>query len=107
VAYKDGEKWAEDVVKTTGDASALQASVDRDTINAEGKDLAFITVQVTDNEELMVPGADNVITFTIEGPGEIVATDNGVRSKPGETGVITPTATYAGLEQARVVIESQ
>jgi beta-galactosidase len=77
IAYKNGKKWAEDVVKTTDAPARLEASADRNEIRADGKDLAFITVRVTDKNGLTVPRANNPITFEIEGPGEIVATDNG------------------------------
>lgn len=77
IAYKNGEKWAEKVMKTTGEASCLTATADRTIIAADGKDLSFITIQVSDDEGLLVPRTNNLIKFSIEGPGEIVATDNG------------------------------
>ncbi len=130
IAYKNGKKWAENVVKTTDKADRLKAEADRNKIKNDGKDLAFITVYVADKNGLTVPRADNEITFEVTGCGEIVATDNGdptdfvpfpsqtrrafsglalaiVRSKPKESGLITITAKSPGLKQARVVIESQ
>jgi beta-galactosidase len=130
IAYKNGKKWAENVVKTTDKADRLKAEPDRNKIKNDGKDLAFITVYVADKNGLTVPRADNEITFEVTGCGEIVATDNGdptdfvpfpsqtrkafsglalaiVRSKPEESGLITITAKSPGLKQARVVIESQ
>ena len=77
VAYKNGIKWAEDVVKTTGEASKIELTTDRATINADGKDLSFVTVRVADKNGLTVPDASNLVRFSVEGPGEIVATDNG------------------------------
>jgi beta-galactosidase len=77
IAYKNDKKWAERVMKTTGEASRLIATADRTTIASDGKDLSFITVQVSDAEGLLVPRSNNLIQFSIEGPGEIVATDNG------------------------------
>ena len=129
VAYKDGEEWAEDSVQTVGDAAALTAAVDRETISADGHDLAFITVSVVDAEGLKVPQATDSITFSIEGPGEIVSTDNGdpadftefpsltrdafsglalaiVRSKAGEADEITVSVSAEGLEGAQVVVQS-
>ena len=77
LVYKNGVKWAEDVVKTADVAAGLEASVDRSEIRADGKDLAFITVRVIDRNGFTAPRANNPIKFEIEGPGEIVATDNG------------------------------
>lgn len=129
VAYKNGKMWAENIVKSTGEPARLEASVDRDEIRADGKDLVFITVRVTDKDGLTVPHAKNSIKFEIEGPGEIVATDNGdptnmvpfpshdreafngfalviIRSKLGESGPMTVTAKSPGLKEARVIIKS-
>ena len=130
VSYKNGEKWAEDEVTTTDAATRLEASADRSEILADGKDLAFITVRVTDSKGLTIPTARNLIKFEIEGSGEIIATDNGdptnfvpfpshereafnglalviVRSKPGESGSITITVKSPGLEETQSVIKSK
>jgi beta-galactosidase len=128
VAYKNGKKWATDVVKTTGPAAKLTLSADRDTIRADGLDLSFVTVTVTDKKGLRVPHAKNHIQFQVEGPGEIVATDNGdatsfesfqapernaynglalaiVRAKPGQPGTVQLTATAEGLTAASIKIK--
>ena len=130
IAYKNGQKWAEEVVRTTGEASQLQATADRSQIIADGKDLAFITVKIADKDGLMVPRSNNRIEFSIDGPGEIVATDNGdsynlesfashqreafnglalviIRSKAGEKGIITVTARSNGLVETKVAIKSK
>jgi beta-galactosidase len=130
VAYKNGKKWAEDEVVTTGGPIGLDAIADRNIIKSDGKDLAFITVQVTDNLKHIVSRSDNLIQFSIEGPGEIAATDNGdqtnmvpfqsherkafngmalviVRSVPGKTGTITIKVKSPGLEDATVTIKSK
>ena len=130
VAYKQGKVWADEVVKTTGEAFALKAIADRTEIAADGKDLSFITVQITDKDGLVVPRSNNRIEFSIEGPGEIVATDNGnpmnmesfsshqretfnglalviVRSKAGEKGTLKVIAESSGLIVSVVEIHSK
>jgi beta-galactosidase len=77
IAYKNGLQWATDEVKTTGSSNRLQLSADRDVIISDGVDLAFITVKIQDKTGLTVPGSRPLIKFEVEGPGEIVATDNG------------------------------
>ena len=77
VAYKNGKKWATDVVRTTGPAAELTLKADRAKIVADGDDLSFVTVTVADAKGLLVPRSKNHIKFQIEGPGEIVAVDNG------------------------------
>jgi beta-galactosidase len=77
IAYKDGNKWAEDVVRTTGKATAMSISPDRNKIRADANDLVYITVRIEDSKKQAVPGSNNLINFSISGPGRIVATDNG------------------------------
>jgi beta-galactosidase len=130
VAYKDGKPWAEAVTKTTGPAAKLTLQPDRNELAADGSDLSFVTVAVADKDGLMVPRSKNRIKFAIEGPGEIVAVDNGdatchesfqskeynafnglclviVRTKAGQSGPITLKAQSDGLEGATATLTSQ
>lgn len=77
IAYKNGKIWAEDVMKTTDAPAQISMQADRANIKADGADLSFVTVKITDKNGLMVPRSKNSIRFEIEGAGEIVATDNG------------------------------
>ena len=77
IAYKNGTPWATDVMKTTGEAKKLGLSANRNFISSTVDDLVFITVKVMDKDGLTVPRTKPLIKFEIEGPGEIVATDNG------------------------------
>ncbi len=129
VTYKNGTKWAEDSVKTAGEAAGLKMEPDRGEIRADGYDLSFVTVRVTDKAGQTSPRADNSIHFELMGPGAIVATDNGdatsfesfashdrkafnglclviVRSKAGQTGKIKLTAKSAGLKSGSVSIKT-
>ncbi len=77
VAYKDDKEWATDVMRTADSASQMTLKPDRATISADGQDLSFVTLTVQDSNGITVPRADNLIRFSINGPGEIVSTDNG------------------------------
>jgi beta-galactosidase len=127
IAYKNGAKWAEDVMKTTGKASGLSISADRPTVKSDGIDLIYITVQIQDKDKLAVPRSNNQITFSIDGPGRIVATDNGdatshesfqspskkafngmclviVAAEKGASAPFTVKAESKGLKNASVVV---
>jgi beta-galactosidase len=129
VTYKDGKEWARAAVKTAGAAAKLEASADRRTIAADGRDLSFVTVRVTDANGLSSPRATDSVRFTVEDPGELVATDNGdatsfesfqssqrkafggmvlgiVRAKPGQRGRITVRAEADGLEPAKITLDA-
>ncbi len=130
IAYKAGKLWAEQTVKTTGKAVQLAISADRRRIKADGYDLSFITVSAVDENGLAVPDASHAVRFTIEGPGEIIATDNGdpaslvsfasagremysglvlaiVRTKKGKQGNIRIKAAAPGLKDASLAISSR
>ncbi len=129
VAYKNGKKWGTDVVKTAATPARLQASADRSEIRADGLDLAFVTVRVADKYGVTAPRANSRIRFTIDGPGEIAATDNGdptslepfqspnrkafnglalaiVRSQRGKPGAITVHAEAEGLAATDLQLKS-
>lgn len=76
-AFKDGKPWAAASIATTGDAKALALQADRGRIAADGSDLSFVTLRITDAAGRAVPRADARIRFSLDGPGDIVATDNG------------------------------
>lgn len=77
MTYRGDEPWANATVSTAGDAAGVQLSADRTAIQADGLDLSFVTATVVDESGDVVPFADDAITFGVEGPGGIVATDNG------------------------------
>lgn len=74
---KGGSVAATDTVKTAGAAAKIALSADRATIRADGKDLAFITVDVQDANGVIVPNATTSITFAVSGAGQLVGVDNG------------------------------
>ncbi len=64
-------------VKTSGAPAKLVVTADRSSISADGTDLSFLTVDVLDASGVIVPNADNLVKFQLEGSGAIVGVDNG------------------------------
>ncbi len=77
IAYKNGQKWAEEVVETTGMPATLQMTPEKTVLRNDGTDLLFIRVAVVDSKGCVVPRSKNHLKFSVSGPAEIVATDNG------------------------------
>jgi beta-galactosidase len=77
VVYRNGKKWAVSTRQTTREATRLGVEADREELRADGRDLAFVTVSIQDQLGQVVPRADADITFSLTGPGDIVAVDNG------------------------------
>ena len=78
VAYDaDGNPVAEKEMHTAGKPYRIELSADRDTITADGRDLSFVTVKVTDKDGNLCPLADNEIVFKVSGRGWYRAGANG------------------------------
>jgi beta-galactosidase len=130
VVYKQGKPWAEDTVRTTGSAARLAMSADRNELQADGKDLSFVTVAIADKDGKPVPRTSNVVRFSVTGPADLVATDNGdatslvsfqsperaafnglalaiIKTRPGQAGKIVVRAVSDGLGSATVALNSK
>jgi beta-galactosidase len=77
LAYKGGSIAAMDSVKTSSIPSVIKLKSDRDTIQGDGRDLAFIETDIVDGAGNIVPDASNEVSYSITGPGKIVGVDNG------------------------------
>ncbi len=75
--YKGGKLVTTDVVETTTAPSAVALNSDCTTLKADGCDVSVIKVSIKDSKGRVVPVADNLVTFSIEGPGKIIGTGNG------------------------------
>ena len=123
-AYKNGELWATDTMKTAGPAVKLVLAAEPTLPSGNGvAKLIYVSATVIDAQGLFVPRADNLLHFSVSGPAELIATDNGdatdhgtfreadrhafngkclaiLRVKPGTPGTIMLNARSAGLESA-------
>jgi hypothetical protein len=77
VAYRGGKPIGEAIVRTAGPPSQLRLTPDRTKLTADGDDLSFVLVEALDKDGVLCPLADNLVTFSIDGPAEIAAVDNG------------------------------
>ena len=74
---KQGRALCEKEIMTAGQSNKIELISDRKTIQADGENLAFVTVRITDKEGNFCPRADNLINFQIEGEGTITCVGNG------------------------------
>ncbi len=126
--YLNGKLAATDRVQTARNASKIELTADRDKLEASGKDLSYITVRITDENGVMVPDADNLVHFELEGEGRIVGVANGnpmsmepakgserkafsgmcqvVIQTSGEKGKILLKATSLDLREEKIILQS-
>lgn len=72
-----GNKVGEAVTRTAGKASNLKLTADRTSLRADGDDMAFVTVEMTDADGNLVPNADSQLDFAVSGAGTFQAACNG------------------------------
>lgn len=77
IGYKNGKKTLTQTVKTTSDAVALGLESNVKTIQANGTDIALVTVDTKDKSGLFVPTSEDEVAFSISGPAKIIGVGNG------------------------------
>ncbi len=129
IAYKDGNKIGQAVMRTAGEPSVIRLTPDRKELSATGEDLCYILVEARDKKGIFCPVANNLVHFDIKGPADIIAVGNGnplslepfqadyrklfygkamlvVRTREARTGKIQVSARSAGLRGTDTVIQS-
>lgn len=127
VAFKSGVEVARAIVETAGDPVALEIEPDRDSLLGDGRDAMPVTVRAVDRQGRVVPRADALVTFTLEGEGRILGHGNGdhnchdpeqgptrrlfhglaqaiVQSGPDYSGKLTLRVSSPGLETAETTL---
>ncbi len=129
IAYKDGKRIGQALVRTANEPATLRLTPDRKELSTTGEDLCYILVEALDEKGTLCPLADNLVRFKVDGPARIAGVGNGnplslepfqadyrqlfygkamliVRAAPGEGGPIYVSATGDGLRPADVVVRS-
>ena len=63
--------------ETTGKPASLKLTPDRESINADGEDLAILRVEALDGQGRTVPTASDLLTFKVSGAGTFLGVGNG------------------------------
>src|SRR4030095_11837062 len=128
VGYSKGKVVASSELKTAKQVARLKLTCDRNTINADAQDLAYVTVELVDATGTRNPKAENLVNFSVNG-GTIVGVGNAnpvslesyqlprrkawqgkclviLKSKE-KAGNITLTATSPGLPPAKLAIKTK
>jgi len=75
--FVNGKPTVSEQVETTGAPAKVTLLADRTQLNADGEDVAVITVQLNDLKNRLVPTANKEIIFTLSGQGKIIGVGNG------------------------------
>lgn len=75
--YKTGKLVIKDSIETTSIPAQVTLNSDVRTLKADGCDVAVIRVAIKDEKGRVVPTANNLVKFSVKGPGRIIGTGNG------------------------------
>ncbi|HEY9124974.1 MAG TPA: glycoside hydrolase family 2 TIM barrel-domain containing protein [Bacteroidales bacterium] len=128
VGIENDKEQESTILQTAGEAAQIKLATDRKEIKANGQDLSFVTIEITDKNGIVQPNANNRLIFKIEGEGTIAAVGNAdikdcdqyvgnarkawkgralvvVKSKRN-AGTIKLTVSYLGLPDATIDIKT-
>ncbi len=74
---ENGQPAGEKTLRTAGKPARLKLEADRTALQADGNDLAFVTVSLTDKAGTLIPQADDQLSFEVTGAGTFKAVCNG------------------------------
>ena len=74
---EEGNEIAGDEQHSFGDAAALELITDKETLQADGRDMLFVTISAKDAEGYPVANAVNRVEVNVTGAGRLVGLDNG------------------------------
>ncbi len=126
IGKNDGRVVASHELVTAGKPARVSLAVDRKSLTPHWDDVAHVTASVVDAQGVLVPGANDLITFKVSKPGVLAAVDSGdnlshesfqaqqrrayqgrsfamIKATAG-SGTIKITATAPGLTSSSVVI---
>ena len=126
IAYYPDGTTKEQIVRTAGKPDHLVLTANRTSLDANGEDLAYITVQVADKQGNIVPTDERTVKFSTKGAGSFRATANGdptslrlfhlpemdlfsgaataIVESADKPGAVTLTAKAKGLKSASITI---
>ena len=74
---EQGNRAGEQVIRTAGKPLAMKLEADRKVIKADGSDLSYITVSLTDKNGTEIPTATDQLSFDVSGAGKFRGVCNG------------------------------
>lgn len=129
LAYKEGKKIGEQILRTAGEIAQIKLTPDRDVIHSGGNDLSYILIEAYDTDGNLCPLADNQVQLDIKGPGFIAGVGNGnpqsfspfhsekvnlffgkamlILGSKNQTGDVSITAKTKGIKTEKVTVKVQ
>jgi beta-galactosidase len=130
IAYRGEQALGEARMQTAGPAAGLRLTPDREALEADGEDLAYLLVEALDAKGNLQPLAMHEVRLSVSGPATLAGVGNGdhhfpaefdtdrvalfygkamliVRTEEGSAGTIEVAAESANLQPASVHLRSE
>lgn len=113
IGYLNGKQVAEQIFPINSHPRKLVLTVDHDSLDADGADMTWLKIKVTDEYGNIQRYANPIVTFTLEGPAELIGTNPfaliggqaGLFIKAGrDSGKVKVTAMADRLESSSVEV---
>jgi len=101
VARNRGRIVARDELRTAGTPARIVLTADRLRLASAWDDVSHITAKIVDKNGVLVPTANNLVSFDVKGPGIVAAVDNGDNSSH-EKFQASQRRAYQGLSFAMI-----
>ncbi|GAA0529373.1 beta-galactosidase [Rhizomicrobium palustre] len=75
--YKNGQLVLTAVRETAGAPAQIRLSCDRQALKGDRADAAMVAVEILDAQGRLVPDANNLVRFKVEGAGAVIGVGNG------------------------------
>jgi beta-galactosidase len=127
-ALKDGQPVGSVLLATRNAPTHIHLIADRSKIKASRSDLSYVSIEIVDDQDRIVPNAEIPVQFSVSGDGEIAAVGSGnpadmssfkgtskktwrgkclvILRPTGKEGKIVLKAEAAGLGEGEVVVET-
>ncbi len=76
VGRNNGKVVAATELRTAGTPARLELATEIRTLATDWDSVAYVTATVVDEHGIRVPSADNPVTFSVNGPGKVIAVDS-------------------------------
>jgi beta-galactosidase len=129
IAVDNGKEIANVVLKTANTPKAIRLKADRSTIHADRNDLSYVSLEIVDDKNNVVPNSNVPVEFLVKGAGELAGVGNAnpsdmasfkqpkrnsfrgrclvILRPKGSTGNIVLEARSPGLPSAKIVIATK
>jgi len=103
IGYRNGQMADEWELATAGAAAKIELHPERKKIQANGSDLCYVDVEITDTKGNRVPHFNDLVQFEVKGPAKLIAVAS---AKPNSTESFQQSQRHAFRGRCQAILQS-